>query len=130
MNCQAALYTGLETLKRMMKAKDAGAPQSSPRMAMDEKFDNSDEDSDDSVAWPPFLTQICYFSLLCGHFSMYFMSNPPCGYIQPKSMSDTACGRNRPKNPRSDRGADINGRNFCGHKCPKMAILDRTSDSI
>ena len=34
-----------------MKAKDAGAPQSGPRMAVDEKFDNSDEDSDvNSVA--------------------------------------------------------------------------------
>jgi len=35
-----------------MKAKDAGAPQSAPgpRMAVDEKFDDSDEDSDvDSV---------------------------------------------------------------------------------
>jgi len=35
-----------------MKAKDAGAPQSAPgpRMPVDEKFDDSDEDSDvDSV---------------------------------------------------------------------------------
>lgn len=46
--CQAALYAGLETLKRMMKAKDAGAPQSAPgpNMAIDEKFDDSDEESD------------------------------------------------------------------------------------
>ena len=50
--CQAALYVGLETLKRTMKAKDAGAPQPvlDPRTAIDEKFDDSDEDSDaDSV---------------------------------------------------------------------------------
>ena len=42
----------LLTLKRTMKAKDAGAPQSAlgPRMAID-KFDDSDGDSDvDSLA--------------------------------------------------------------------------------
>ena len=34
--CQAALHVGLETLKRMMKTKDAGAPQTAPgpRMAV------------------------------------------------------------------------------------------------
>ena len=51
--CQAALYVSLETLKRTMKAKDAGGPQSAlgPRMAIDKRFDDSDEDSDvDSVA--------------------------------------------------------------------------------
>ena len=49
---KAALYVGLETLKRSMKAKDAAAPQSAPgpMMAIDERFDDSGEDSDvDSV---------------------------------------------------------------------------------
>lgn len=50
--CQAALYIGLKTLKQLMKAKDAVAPQSAPgpMMAIDERFDDSGKDSDvDSI---------------------------------------------------------------------------------
>ena len=48
--------------------------------------------------------------------------------ILTKKHVQSACGWIEPKNLRSDRGADINGQISCGHKCPKMAVLDRNSD--
>ena len=50
--CQDALYTGLETLQRNMRAKVAGASSSvpGPQLAVDELFEELDEESDvDSV---------------------------------------------------------------------------------
>ena len=84
LKCQDALYTGLETLQRNMRAKVAGASSSvpGPQLAVDELFEELDEESDvDSVVERPYFTLIRTFLLLCVHFSINFMFDPPCGQI-------------------------------------------------
>ena len=80
--CQDALYTGVEALRRNMRAKDAGAPSSTPgpQLASEEHAEESDGESDvDSVVQRLYFILIRNFLLLCVYFSINFMSNPPCG---------------------------------------------------
>jgi len=93
------------------------------------KVDSEDEEVEDNLFWPGycrFLPYFCFMQTFWPKFHVWSSMQMDLKHIHVQSVLQMEMVQNA----KSDLNADRNTRKSCIHKCPNLAVLDRTFDSI